>query len=155
MRAKRLITGSVVVAFGIAAMACSQRPRTEADWLIDRFSARLDLTETQRSLVNELGGIIQELRQEMRRSQASSREEMHAIFSHDELDQAQLLELVQPYQIILDEYAPKVAEKVVVLHNSLSTEQKSKIGKIIDKRLGQRRKSAFGRKVRRQVNTLP
>lgn len=91
----------------------------------------------------------------MRRSQEWSREEMHAIFSHDELDQAQLLELVQPYQVILDEYAPKVAEKVVDLHKSLSTEQKSKMGKIIDKRLGQRRKSAFGRRVRRQVNTLP
>ena len=58
-------------------------------------------------------------------------------------------------QAILDEYAPKVAEKVVDLHKSLSTEQKSKMGKIIDKRLGQRRKSAFGRRVRRQVNTLP
>lgn len=108
-------------------------PEEKAEWVFHKISKKLDLTDEQKV---KLDAVKAEIMQHHKNHRAEKKQMMNTLITEiqkPEIDQAVILDMVSKHKSHVDEVAPGVIAKFSEFHASLSTEQKQKLVKKIEK----------------------
>lgn len=100
------------------------RPYRAVKWI----SSELELTGDQESKLVILMEELLNLGDEFREDRGALRDEIIRMLASSEIDQARILELIDEKQKQIDEFAPVIISRVADFHQSLSLDQRKKLG---------------------------
>jgi Spy/CpxP family protein refolding chaperone len=115
----------VVLAATIA--GCGHRhysDESRGEWLVERVSDELDLTEPQKTKLEAVRQEILAARKATRADREATREEVLSLLNEPQLDQQKVLSLIQEKTTAVNQYAPQVVAKLGSFYDSLTDEQR-------------------------------
>lgn len=107
------------------------------DMMFEYVAWKLDLTEQQQVLLDDIRNEMKEIRKEHKAQRQQDKATIIGLIQADTLDTTAALSMLQQKQAIMNQYAPQVLQKVAALHATLTPEQKQTIIERINE-MGQR-----------------
>ena len=111
-------------------VACSwhhKTPEEKADYLVEKATKKLDLTEEQVIELHNLKDDLLDVREDF----ADKREQTHAtleeLLSQPTLDQQRLVAVVREHTAVVNQQTPQIVSSIAGFYDSLSPEQQAKL----------------------------
>ena len=127
---KIAITALVLVISAFTITACGYRhhdPAQRAEWMVQRMTDHLDLTEDQQARLRAIKTEIEASMKKYHDTRQQLFDRLAANIESPELDKQLLMEFVETRKQAYDDIAPRVIDKVIDFHASLNAEQKKKV----------------------------
>ena len=109
------------------------------EWIQDRISSRLDLNETQRQKLSNLGDTLVDLRQQWVETRKQGRGELIALLDEPSLNRERAESLLGSWHRSWTERSPELIAAFADFSDSLNPEQREQLREFIEKRSGSRR----------------
>ncbi len=131
-----VLIGSIVMLGALTLAACSPRqytPEQRAEWMLKAMTNRLDLNDQQqsklRAIKSEFESSMQKYDEQRRQLFDRLSQDIHS----SQLDRQLLMQFVETRKQAYDDIAPRVVDKIIDFHASLTQEQKKKLAQSMDK----------------------
>ena len=119
-----LVSGAVLVG-GIAACGPNRSPEERAEYMVEKISAKLELTEPQVANLEQLKTTVLESRQRMRAEHEQLHQSIDEIISQPTLDQQRILALVNEKTAAITQEAPDIVAAMANFYDNLDAEQQA------------------------------
>lgn len=123
------LIGAVTLVLVTTISACNhfKSPENRAEWMMDKVSNKLELTDIQQTKLKALSEEMLSSRKAMKSKFGDSREQIVALFEQPTLDQKKALSLVQSKTQMIEEKAPVIITAFANFYDSLDAEQQSEV----------------------------
>ena len=106
-------------------------PEEQVEFVTDRISKKLDLTDQQRENFTSLANTVAGIMLEAKASKAEHMAEVRQLLEEPSFNQARATQLVQQKTDLIDEKAPLVISQLAIFLDSLDVEQKRQLQDLI------------------------
>ncbi len=122
-----IVAGAVLVVSSFSGCAHFRSPENRAQWMVEKVTDKLELTEPQQSKLQTLSDEMLSTRKTMKQQFGETREQMVTLFDQPTLDQDRALTIVQTHTQLVDERAAVVVAAFADFYDVLNSEQQTKI----------------------------
>jgi uncharacterized membrane protein len=119
-------------------------PEDKADWATSKIARKLDLTETQKTKLDELKDVVLETRKKMYENRDTDIETITAMATSDALDTVEIKNMLTSKTTNMEQYADPVINKLAEFHATLNAEQKLQVAGFIKDHQGDHGKRGHG-----------
>ena len=106
-------------------------PEEKVEFVTDRVSKKLDLTDQQRENFTSLANTVAGIMLEAKASKTEHMAEVSQLLEEPSFNQARAMQLVQQKTDLIDEKAPLVISQLAIFLDSLDVEQKRQLQDLI------------------------
>lgn len=130
---KKFALAIAIASIGGALTACHRSPEKRIDHMSAKIASKLDFSDEQKRLLNELTEDIKIEFKQMKAEHKSKLSDIKAMIKSNDLDQAKVKSMMEErhkkMNLLLDQYLVKVAS----LHKTLTNQQKQELIEILEK----------------------
>lgn len=126
-----IAAGALVVVSSIIAFNHFGSTEKWAQWMVERTTDKLELTELQQEKLMALKDEIMASRTDMKQQFVQSRGQFISLFDASTLDQQQALSLVSTHTQFVDKRAPLIVATFADFYDSLDLEQQAEVREFI------------------------
>lgn len=126
-----IAAGALVVISSIIAFNHFSSTEKWAQWMVERTTDKLELTELQQGKLMALKDEIMASRTDMKQQFVQSRGQFISLFDASTLDQQQALSLVSTHTQFVDKRAPLIVAAFADFYDSLDLEQQAEVREFI------------------------
>ncbi|MCW8824799.1 MAG: Spy/CpxP family protein refolding chaperone [Gammaproteobacteria bacterium] len=129
------LIGAGALAMVTAISGCShfKSPEDRAQWMVDKVSSKLELTEVQQVKLKALSDEMLSTRKEMKLKFGDSREQVMALLDQPTLDQDKAIDIVKSHTKMVDDKAPVMVAAFADFYDSLDAEQQAEVREFMQK----------------------
>ena len=128
------VVAGVALTTGLAACGWhSKTPEERADYMVEKVTSKLDLTDNQVVELEKLKKELLAVRQEFVSHKEETRKAVDELLDQPVLDQQRLLSLFRQHTDAVNEKAPAVVSSVAGFYDSLTPEQQAVLREKIEK----------------------
>lgn len=107
----------------------------KAEFVNDRITTKLDLTETQKFQLSSLTDDILELAGELKEAKSGHKQLVQQLLSEPTLDQTKALGIIHQTTQMINDKAPETIASLASFLDSLDTEQKAELQSFVEKKM--------------------
>ncbi len=122
----------LVCAVGILSSCKYKTPEGRVDFVTDRLTSKLDLSDSQKSMLKEIGDHAKQDLNAEKEIRANLKPELIKMLGQPELDQARIKQILKERQARFDSRTDKYLSKVSNLHKTMNPEQKKKLAELVE-----------------------
>ena len=126
-----IAAGALVMVGSFTACSHFRTPENRANWMVERVTDKLELTESQQGKLKVLKDQMIASRKDMKQRFGDSRGQFKELFDATTLDQNQALSLVSDHTQYVDEQAPVIVAAFGRFYDSLDQEQQAEIREFV------------------------
>ncbi len=119
------IASGIALISGLAACGHHRSPEDRAEYMVEKITSKMELTEPQVSKLEALKNELLNVRQSMLAERDTVHEEVNELLNQPTLDQARALTLVQDRTDSINQKAPQVITALAGFYDSLNPEQQA------------------------------
>ncbi len=128
-----IAAGALVVVSSFTACSHFRSPENRADWMVERVTDKLELTESQQGKLKALKDEMMTARKDMKLKFGDSREQMVALFDQPTIDQGKALNIIKSHTQMVEERAPVMVSTFADFYDSLDSEQQREVREFMQK----------------------
>ena len=139
-KTSRYIIASIIAVAGLTACGWhSKSPEDKADYMVEKMTRKLELTESQVVELEKLKDELLSVREEFAGKREETHKSLRELFSHSTLDQQRFVALVRKQTDALNETAPSVISSIAGFYDNLTPEQQAMLREKISDHHGHHR----------------
>ncbi len=119
------IASGIALISGLAACGHHRSPEDRAEYMVEKITSKMELTEPQVSKLEALKNELLNVRQSMLAERDTVHEEVNELLNQPTLDQTRALTLVQNRTDSINQKAPQVITALAGFYDSLNPEQQA------------------------------
>ena len=119
------IASGIALVSGLAACGHHHTPEERADYMVEKITSKMDLTEPQVNKLDALKDELLSVRKEMLEERETVHNEVNELLSQPTLDQTRALSLVRDRTESVNQKAPQVITALAGFYDSLNPEQQA------------------------------
>ncbi len=128
------ITTGLLLIGTLTACGPDRTPEEKADYIVEKMSSKLDLSEPQIMDLELLKTELLDTRQQLKVQHKQVHQEMEEIFSQSTLDQQRILTILREQTEIINNQAPGIIASIANFYDDLTPEQQSELHEKIRQR---------------------
>jgi periplasmic protein CpxP/Spy len=106
-----------------------------SDWAVRRLSCKLKLDDRQKQRLRALLDGLEQLRESVRRSWSSQRQELFKLIGGERFDRNEALRIAQIQTALINESLPQLLDSLGDFYDNLTAEQRGRLRDVIAKRM--------------------
>lgn len=126
-----IAVGALVVASSFTACSHFRSPESRAQWVVEKVTDKLELTESQQIKLTALRDEVMNSRKDMRQKFGESKSQFKTLLDASTLDQKQAVSLVGSHTQFVNEQAPVLVAAFANFYDSLDLEQQAEIREFV------------------------
>jgi len=126
-----IAAGALVVVSSFTACSHFRSPENRAQWMVERVTDKLELTESQQVKLKALKDEMMSSRKNMKQKFGESKSQFRVLFDASTLDQKRAVSLVSSHTQFVNEQAPVLVAAFANFYDSLDLEQQTEIREFV------------------------
>lgn len=130
---KMIILVVLIISSALFAFGCSRNLEDRADKMVNRISSKLELTDVQVIELTKIKNKALEIHQNYKKNKESRFSKVKSILLQNQISEDQVKEMINNKRQRIDSILPKIMPDILKFHKQLSSEQKQKLVKLLEK----------------------
>lgn len=127
-----IAAGALIVVGSFTACSHFKSPENRAQWVVEKVTDKLELTEVQQGKLKTLKVEMMATRKDMKQNFADTRGQFKSLFDESTLDQKQALSLVHSHTQFIDQRAPVIVAAFGDFYDSLDAKQQIDVREFVN-----------------------